>query len=57
VAVSQIMVPPASVKTRLPLFRSERKEPLPLTGWSRLAIHKTVGCLERVKQTEKQKAF
>jgi len=57
VAVSQITVPPASVKTRLPFFQSERKESLPLTGSSRLAIHKTVGSLERVKQTEKQKAF
>ena len=56
-AVAQITVPPASVKTRLPFFQSDRKEPLPLTGSSRLAIHKTVGCLERVKQTEKQKAF
>jgi len=57
VAVDQITVPPASVKMRLPFFQSESKEPLPLTGSSRLAIHKTVGCLERVKQTEKQKAF
>lgn len=52
-----ITVPLASVKTRLPFFQSERWEDFPLTGTSRLAIHKTVGRLDFVKSTEKQKAL
>lgn len=57
VAVAQMMVPPASVKTTLPSFQRERCEPLPLTGLSRLAIHKTVGRSDLVNHTEKQKAL
>lgn len=57
VVVDQIVIFPASVRTMLPLFLRESFEPLPLTGWSRLAVQTTVGCLERVNQTEKEKAL
>lgn len=55
--VDQIVVLPASIKTRLPFFKSESFECFPLTGLSRLAIQTTVGCLDLVNQTEKQKAL
>lgn len=57
VAVVQTVVLPASIKTRFPSFERDSFEPFPLTGSSRFAIQITVGSLDLVNQTEKQKAL
>ncbi|XXG75310.1 hypothetical protein AAC387_Pa07g3843 [Persea americana] len=57
VSVSQIVKPLKSVRTMLPSWNKEIREPRSFTGRSRFAIQVTVLFAEFVNRTAKQEAF